>query len=302
MNTNNESIKFCVIGCGRLGTALSVFLSGKGFVAEAFSSKTRESAENAAGFTGAGKVYNHPCEAIKGVQVVFLTTPDNSIEPVCKEIADYGGFNKSHIVFHLSGALSSGILSSAGEKGAAIGSIHPLQAFAPYVEGQASQFSGINISIEGDEPSVEMGKQIVNALDASSFTIPTQAKTLYHASAVVASNYLVTLEHFAIELLKQANLSEQEAFQILKPLIMGTLKNIEARGCIKALTGPVARGDDEIVSRHLDDIDQKLPEFSDLYRLLGQHTLEIANQNSDPAGALTSQAKKALENLFALTK
>jgi predicted short-subunit dehydrogenase-like oxidoreductase (DUF2520 family) len=117
---------------------------------------------------------------------------------------------------------------------------------------------------------------------------------MYHASAVVASNYLVTLEHFALELLKEANLSEENAYDILEPLIMGTLNNIKAQGSINALTGPVARGDDEIVSRHLSDIDKKLPQFSNLYRLLGKHTLDIAADR----GEISDDAQKKLAALF----
>ncbi|MBU2452520.1 MAG: DUF2520 domain-containing protein, partial [Proteobacteria bacterium] len=243
---------------------------------------------------GKGQVYENPLDAVKACNLVFITTPDTRIELVCKTIAKQGGFNSDSVVYHLSGALSSCILVSAKNNGASVGSIHPLQAFAPYEEGEDSPFKGINMSIEGDDKAIKLGKEIVNALKANSFTIPTHAKTVYHAAAVVASNYLVTLEHFALELLKQANLSEENAYEILEPLIMGTLNNIKARGCTNALTGPVARGDDEIVLRHLSDIDKKLPHFSDLYRLLGKHTLDLATQR----GEISDDAQQKLANLF----
>ncbi len=294
MNINKKNMEFGVIGCGRLGTSLAVFLSRQGFVAKAFSSKSRESAQKACDHVGTGQVYDDPIEAAKACPLVFITTPDTVIEPVCEMIASKNGFNKETVVFHLSGALSSSILVSAKSKMAYVGSIHPLQAFAPYEMGQDSPFKGINISIEGDDVAVELGKEIVNALKANSFTIPTDAKTVYHASAVVASNYLVTLEHFALELLKAAGISEQNAYEILEPLIMGTLNNIKARGSVNALTGPVARGDDEIVSRHLEGIDKKLPQFSKLYRLLGSHTLDIAAQRDQ----ISEDAKKKLSDLF----
>jgi len=194
MNINKK--EFCLIGCGRLGINLTVFLSQQGFIPKAFSSKNLESAKKALEITGQGRVYENPVDAAKSCSLVFITTPDTIIEPVCENIAQQSGFNKNSVVFHLSGALSSAILKSAKQNGADVGSIHPLQAFAPYEQGQESPFKGINISIEGDEKAVELGKEIVNALHANSFTIPTGAKTLYHASAVVASNYLVTLEHF----------------------------------------------------------------------------------------------------------
>lgn len=287
-------MEFCIIGCGRLGISLAVFLSKQGFIPKAFFSRSPESIDRAVRFVGKGKGYDNPTDAVKTSPLVFITTPDTLIEPVCEKIAVEGGFDKNTVVYHLSGALSSDILSAARNLGAGTGSIHPLQAFAPYEEGQKSPFKGINMSIEGDEKAVELGKEIVNALKANSFTIPTHAKTVYHASAVVASNYLVTLEHFALELLKQANLSEENAYEVLEPLIMGTLNNIKKRGSINALTGPVARGDDVIVSRHLSDIDAKLPQFSDLYRLLGKYTLDIASKR----GEISSEAQQKLSALF----
>ena len=294
MNTNKKNMEFCIIGCGRLGISLGVFLSKQGFIPRAFSSRSPESFERAIRFVGRGKGYENPTDAAKSSPLVFITTPDTLIEPMCEKIALEGGFDKHTMVYHLSGALSSSILGAAGKLGAGTGSIHPLQAFAPYEEGQKSPFKGINMSIEGDDKAVELGKEIVNALKANSFTIPTHAKTVYHAAAVVASNYLVTLEHFALELLKQANLSEESAYEVLEPLIMGTLSNIKKRGSINALTGPVARGDDVIVSRHLSDIDKKLPQFSDLYRLLGRHTLDLAEKR----GEISEDAQQKLSALF----
>ncbi len=294
MNTNKQSKEFCIIGCGRLGISLGVFLSRQGFEPRAFSSRTLDSARRAAEFAGSGQVYENPVEAAGSCSLVFITTPDTLIEPVCEQIAAEKGFRKGAVVYHLSGALSSSILVSAKESQAHVGSIHPLQAFAPYSPGQESPFKGINISIEGDGPAVTLGKEIVNALKANSFTIPTDAKTMYHASAVVASNYLVTLEHFALELLRSAGITEQDAYEILEPLIMGTLNNIKARGSVNALTGPVVRGDDAIVQRHLLDIDQKMPQFSELYRVLGRYTLDIARQR----GQVGKAAGQKLSALF----
>jgi predicted short-subunit dehydrogenase-like oxidoreductase (DUF2520 family) len=147
MNINKK--EFCLIGCGRLGINLAVFLSQQGFIPKAFASKNIESAKKALEITGQGKVYENPVDAAKSCSLVFITTPDSIIEPVCENIAQQSGFNKNSVVFHLSGALSSGILKSAKQNGADVGSIHPLQAFAPYEQGQESPFKGINISIEG---------------------------------------------------------------------------------------------------------------------------------------------------------
>lgn len=281
MNTNKTEKRFCIIGCGRVGINLAVFLAQQGYCPAAFASRTRESAQKAMDCVQGGTVFNDPAKAAKECDLIFITTPDVLIEPVCDQVAAAKGFDAHSVVFHLSGALSSDILSSARKKGAATGSLHPLQSFVPYAPGAASPFKGINISIEGTDRAQTLGQQIVTQLKARPFTIPTDAKTLYHAAAVVASNYLVTVEHFALTLLDRAGLVPEQAFDILEPLIQGTLRNIASQGSVKALTGPVVRGDETIIARHLADIDKKIPRYSDLYRLLGQHTLEIARMRPD---------------------
>ncbi|MDD9301907.1 MAG: DUF2520 domain-containing protein [Desulfobacter sp.] len=290
MNTSKK--RFSIIGCGRVGVSLAVFLSGKGFEPAGFFSRTRASAQFARDMAGLGTVFGSAGEAAQGADILFITTPDTLIETVCKDLAASLNLKNESMVFHLSGALSSDILESARECGAAVGSIHPLQAFTPYEPGQDNPFENINISVEGSRGAVCLGKEIVRALGAKAFTIPTEAKTLYHASAVVASNYLVTLEKFALNLLMETGLDEARAYEILEPLIQGTLANIKAKGCDRALTGPVARGDDKIVSSHIKDIDAKTPQFSKLYRVLGAHTLDIARPGVD------KQAEHELSRLF----
>ncbi|MFH1152891.1 MAG: Rossmann-like and DUF2520 domain-containing protein [Pseudomonadota bacterium] len=265
-----------IIGCGRMGISLAVFLSRAGYGINGFSSRRILSAEAARAATGRGKVFASPLEAARQGGVLFLTTPDNTIEAVCSAIDSQGGFQPGMVVFHCSGALSSTILASAARAGAHTGSLHPLQSFAEYTDGQSSPFKGINMSVEGDEIAVALGTRMVKDLGASAFTVPTRSKTLYHAAAVVASNYLVTVEHAAMRLLGETGLDEAEAFRILEPLIQGTLTNIRERGPTAALTGPVARGDSEIIARHLTDIQTLCPEFADFYKLLGKYTLAIA--------------------------
>ncbi|GAB6143869.1 Rossmann-like and DUF2520 domain-containing protein [Desulfocicer niacini] len=287
-----------IIGCGRVGTALAVFLSRAGYPVMGLFSRHIGSAEKAAvaaDIAGiGGKVYDALQGAVAVADIVFITTPDQLIEEVCGELAAIKGLVDKRMIMHCSGALSSEILSSARVCGADVGSLHPLQSFAPYVPEQKSPFKGIHISVEGADRAVTVGKEMVDALGGSCFTLPTHAKTLYHASAVVASNYLVTLEHFALDLLKAANVSEKEAYLILEPLITGTLNNIKNRGAQGALTGPVARGDAAVVADHLVDIEKKMPEYVDFYKMMGRYTLELARQG----GTLDDKAVQGLSSLF----
>jgi predicted short-subunit dehydrogenase-like oxidoreductase (DUF2520 family) len=93
---------------------------------------------------------------------------------------------------------------------------------------------------------------------------------------VVASNYLVTLLDLAIQLIGDAGVDRQDAFKLLKPLIEGTLSNIEKTGAEDALTGPIARGDVKTVEKHIKEIGLKRPELLTLYKTLAFFTIDIA--------------------------
>ncbi len=269
-----------IIGCGRVGTALAVFLARAGYPLAGLASKRISSAGNAAALAGTGQVFAHGTDAAQRGKIIFITTPDDAIQGVFDTLVAEKALLPDTRVFHCSGALSSGIFSTV--PGVARGSIHPLQSFAAHEPGQPSPFKGINISVEGDDPAVAEGTQIIADLGGTSFTIPTRSKTLYHAAAVVASNYLVTVEHFAVELLKQTGLSDTRAYEILEPLILGTLANISRRGTRAALTGPVARGDVDIVAAHIQALENSSPGDLELYRTLGRYTLKLAEQATSP--------------------
>ncbi|EIM62328.1 hypothetical protein DespoDRAFT_00297 [Desulfobacter postgatei 2ac9] len=293
-NMNTSKRKFSVIGCGRVGICLAAFLFKKEYEPAGFFSRSRTSAQAARAAAGCGTVFDTAADCARAGDIVFVTTPDGLIETICGDLVQQKALGPQTLVFHLSGAHSSEILAPAKQAGAIVGSIHPLQSFTPYEPGQANPFEGINISVEGDPDAVSQGKDIASALGARAFAIPTESKTLYHASAVVASNYLVTLVRFALTLLMETGLKEDVAFEILSPLIQGTLFNIGSKGCTRALTGPVVRGDHETVFRHLADIDEKTPQFSTLYRLLGAHTLDIAKAGE----GLPEEAEEILSKLF----
>ena len=174
---------FAIIGCGRVGTALARHLSRAGYQPAGFFSRTRDSALNAAERAGnESAVFDNPWRAAANGEVVFVTTPDHSIAPVCQAIADNTGFTEKAVVLHCSGALSSNILSPASAAGASIGSMHPLQSFAAVIEG--NPFSGIKMAVEGDAAAVDSAWEMAKDLGADPFSIRTEGKTLYHAAAV----------------------------------------------------------------------------------------------------------------------
>jgi len=283
-----------IVGCGKVGTVLGRFLIKEGYAVIGVASKSISSAKQTASKVNTDNYSDVPWEITKAADVVFITTPDGIIADTCNSISTNNGFCKNSVVLHCSGSLESTILSSAKKCDATIGSMHPLQSIASK-EVDKSPFQGIIMSVEGEQNAVDIAKKIVTDLGASCITIRTEGKTLYHASAVVASNYLVALLDLALKLIQASGVTDKEAFNVLKPLINGTLSNIEKAGTTDALTGPIARGDCDTVKTHIKKIEQSSSDLLEIYKALGKYTIGIANAGK-------SLNKTTVKNLMDILK
>ena len=106
-------------------------------------------------------------------------------------------------------------------------------------------------------------------------SIPLSQRPLYHAAAVFASNYLAGLMNAAARLMAQAGVPEDEAVAAILPLARGGLENLERMGPVRALTGPISRGDLETIRLHLRTLE---PRERVLYAALGRELLHLARE------------------------
>src|SRR5690606_19190722 len=144
------------------------------------------------------------------------------------------------IVFHCSGALPSSVLQPLSEQGAFIASVHPIKSFSSAQQALAS-FGGTWCGMEGDPAALQVLRPAVEAIGAHTVDIRTESKPVYHAAAVFASNYLVTLLDAALQVYMQAGIAEHTARQMLTPLVKGTLENVVHSGAEQALTRSAGR-------------------------------------------------------------
>jgi predicted short-subunit dehydrogenase-like oxidoreductase (DUF2520 family) len=139
--------------------------------------------------------------------------------------------------------------------------------------------------IEGDNEALSALEGLAKDLEAKTFRVKAEAKPLLHASAVVASNYLVVLGDMVARISAEANIPESTALKALKPLMENTLDNITGLGVTEALTGPIARGDVETVKQHLQSLNN-VPEILFLYKTLGVEAVKIAIRKSGDSQSL----------------
>jgi len=264
-------LKLGFIGAGTVGTALSVRLGSKGYPVVAVSSRSRTSAENLVRAVNGCHVYDSNQSVADNAQLVFITTPDDAIASVASQIRWHPGQS----VVHCSGADSTDILKPAKEAGAQVGAFHPLQTFAS-VKQAIENIPGSTFALEADEPLLKTLKDMATALDGHWVELKASDKVLYHAAAVIACNYMVTLVKLATDLWQTFNVPPPQATRALLPLLKGTIHNIETVGIPQCLTGPIARGDIGTIKKHLDALDQTAPNLVSTYRELGLQTIPIA--------------------------
>jgi len=289
--------KVAVIGAGRLGGAAGRLLARSGYRVVAVTGRTRRSADAAARFVGAGAPLTDVAAAASRAAIVLITTPDREIATVCRRIARGGGFRRGSLVAHASGANGLDLLETARAAGALRAVLHPLQS-VPSRERGVVNLPGSYFRIEADPGAQRRVRALVRALGGRALSLPRwiagqESAALYHAGAVAASNYLVTLLDFAARHLEALGASRRQALRALLPLVRGTLENVERLGIPAALTGPIARGDRVTVAAHLAALRSRAPHLLDLYRQLARATVPLARGK----GGLDAAAAAAILRL-----
>jgi predicted short-subunit dehydrogenase-like oxidoreductase (DUF2520 family) len=264
-------LKIGFIGAGTVGTALAVRLAGRGYPVVAVSSRSRASARKLAKAAGGCRVFGNSQAVADNAELIFITTPDDAIAFVVSKVS----WRPGQSIVHCSGADSTDILQSAKEAGAKVGAFHPLQTFASPRQAMEN-IPGSTFALEAEEPLLGALKNMAAALDGQWVELKAEDKVLYHAAAVFACNYMVTLVKLATDLWQTFDVSPPKATKALVPLLRGTLHNIETIGIPNCLTGPIARGDTGTINKHLQVLESKAPHLLSTYRELGRQTIPIA--------------------------
>ncbi len=279
------------IGAGTVGTALAKTLSKRGYQVVAVFSRTPASAQKLAGQVKGCQVKDNGQGVIEAADLVFVTTPDDAVAPV---VAQYQ-WRTGKSVVHCSGAASLDILQPARIAGASVGAFHPLQTFASIAQA-IENIPGSTFGIEADGNLIETLKAMATALGGQWVELKGSDKVLYHAAAVIACNYFVTLVKMSTDLWKEFGVSTPEATKALLPLIQGTVNNLKQVGLPNCLTGPIARGDMGTLQKHLEAL-EKHPGLSGLvstYKELGLQTIPV----SLAKGKITAQRAEEMRSLF----
>ncbi len=280
--------RLVIVGPGRVGLALGGALVRAGAVESLVYWGRRPEPPEHPLFDDGRARYRYGVEIpAAGTTAVLLTVPDRVLPEIAEVLAARGAPPEGTAVLHCSGALGAEPLAPLHARGYQVGTLHPLQAIANPLTG-AAHLVGATFAVSGEPGALAAARRLVRALGGQAIPVPTARRPLYHAAAVMASNYLVVLLETATRLLEEAGASPEEAERALLSLARGTLENAEQLGLDRSLTGPVSRGDSEVVGLHLRTLGE---EDRSLYLALARRALEIARPSLPDAAVAALEAE-----------
>jgi predicted short-subunit dehydrogenase-like oxidoreductase (DUF2520 family) len=234
-------LRLAIVGRGRLGTAIVTALRQTG-----------------AGFTVDGP-FGRGADG-RGADAVLLCVPDAEIPAAAQAIV------RGPLVGHCSGATT-------------LAPLHPHQSFSLHplmtVAGPGARFAGAGAAIAGDSAqALALARRLAGALGMRAIQIADGDRAAYHAAASIASNFLITLEAAAERLAATAGADRA----LLAPLVRATVENWARLGGHQALTGPVARGDDDTVAAQRAAIADRAEDLLPLFDALVAATRALADK------------------------
>jgi predicted short-subunit dehydrogenase-like oxidoreductase (DUF2520 family) len=189
-----------------------------------------------------------------GADVVLLCVPDGEIANAAAAIAP------GPVVGHCSGATGLDVLAPHEAF-----SLHPLMT----VTRAGADFRGAGAAVAGSSVrALGVARDLAQRLGMRPFEVAPEDRVAYHAGAAIASNFLIALETAAERV---AGIDRA----LLVPLVRATVETWAAEGPA-ALTGPIARGDEQTVARHRAVIAERAPDLLELYDVLTDATREVA--------------------------
>lgn len=280
-----------IVGAGRVGRALGRRLRELGWKIGAVVTRNEATARKAVRFIGAGRAHAGVSPSVLASHVILIATPDDEIEAVARDLARVGVEElRGKVVLHTSGARGSGVLDILKARGAAVGSMHPLQSFSGVT---VPTLAGRVFALEGDSQAVRAARQMVRELGGSPIRIAGEKKVLYHAAAAIAAGHVLAVEEAATQLLTSLAIRRGEAVRALLPLTRQVLENFERLGPRAAWTGPLSRGDFKVVRAHWEALREWPEEFAKSYKALSCLAARVLSQ--DAPGMLAELEKSFVD-------
>jgi predicted short-subunit dehydrogenase-like oxidoreductase (DUF2520 family) len=269
--------KICIIGAGKVGSALYHSLNKNGYnIAYLIDSHFKNLKKITSGnkrIILANKVTR---EILLKSDVIIFAVQEKKLKNTISFCSKFKIDLRKKIIFHLSGIETSMLFTKLTINSLNTGSFHPLQTFNTISYKYNDIVSNIYFGVEGGSNAIKYFKNICRSFKSDYVIIPKNKKLLYHGACVIASNFMVSHFNIISEIVKKLSLKGKSGINIFRPIVNSTLNNIFSQGIHKSLTGPFERGDINTIKLHLKYFKENLPSQLYYYVLSGYEAMNIA--------------------------
>jgi predicted short-subunit dehydrogenase-like oxidoreductase (DUF2520 family) len=290
-----------IIGAGKVGSVLGRILADRGGRVVAVISRSRSSARKCARFVGC-KLYSTSLDDLPPeTSLILITTPHGAVEEVGLALSRLEQLRFKRLnVCHASGMLTAEALAPLAARGATVFSFHPLQTFPRDFEPRdiVDSIVGIYYGVDGTRKGLATARRLATLLRGHTIEVPPEMRVFYHAACVVASNHLTGLLAVLESMYAKLGNSQKKFFPVFMPIIMATLRNVNATSPVQALSGPVARGGTETVARHFDAVRTYAPELIRYFSSLTDETITLAARKGSLSPERVEEMRQLVQSLL----
>lgn len=229
---------------------------------------------------------------------IIVAVRDNQIDDAVSDVigerqrGSRGRVASGTVVVHTSGGAEPELIPRLSEFGMSGGTFHPLIPFAN-PDRVPELLKHAWIGIDGDDPARATSRRLAGHVGARTLDIPPGGKPMYHAAAVMSSNFPVVLAALASEVLMSLGIPERSAQHAVHGLMEAAVSNLSESSPVEALTGPVVRGETETVMRHLAAL-RSNADARAVYKRLSLAALAIAGERGVPRETLDEMQRVLL--------
>ncbi len=249
----DRRIRVVVVGRGKVGTALARALPSKKYLVELRSART-------------GPVPR------PNADVIVFAVRDAQLLSVAGAWASCVA--PKSVCVHVAGSMGPEGLAPLRNRCRGVAQMHPLASFAD--ARRAPDLSGVHVHVQGDAKARTVASAMARALGCVPRSMPKVDLVGYHLAAALLANGSAALSAAAEAALVRAGCPSQLAHRLLGPLLRTVAENVTNLGSIRALTGPVRRGDVTTVLKHLRWLEANAPATQRGYQAAVKFQLEMA--------------------------
>lgn len=261
-------MKIYIIGLGKVGrTLLNAYRNVEDtsiYIYDRDRTKINNEADNSK------VIAAYSIEDIKTVDVVFVTVIDRKVLSAMDEISNE--FNGTTVIMSATISMDNAMRHVKNSKNILL--MHPIQTFSDDRGGREA-LNDIYFSVQYKGSKQFIDKfcdefQCHYILADEGFN-----RYLYHAACIFASNFIVIIMKMASELISSCGLSDDDIDYVLYPMMEKTIRNIREKGITSSLTGPVMRGDSDVIRNHLNAIEDD--DIKEIYRMLVKKNIDYVS-------------------------